>query len=172
MSDTTNEAVPTRRRWLRRTALGAALAAAAAGAGWKAWAAEGHGRHRGFMSGAMDPAEVEKRLERMLKHLYVEIDATEAQQQKLGPIVKSAAQDLMPVRTQLREARTQARSLLTGESIDRAGMEALRRKQVALAEAASKRLTEALADAAEVLTPAQRTQIAERLEQRRRRWHG
>jgi Spy/CpxP family protein refolding chaperone len=104
----------------------------------------------------------------MLKHLYVEVDATDAQKQRLGPIVKAAARDLLPLRDRMRDARLQAVALLSQPSIDRAALEALRANQLQLAEQASKRLTQALADAADVLTPEQRKQLAERVT----RWHG
>ena len=46
-------------------------------------------------------------------------------------------------------------------------------EHIVLAEQASKRFAQALADVAEVLTPAQRKQIAERMESFGRRWrHG
>ena len=44
----------------------------------------------------------------MLKHLYVEVDATEAQKQQFAPIVKAAARDLLPLRDKMRDARGQA----------------------------------------------------------------
>ncbi len=47
-------------------------------------------------------------------------------------------------------------------------LEALRANQLQLAEQASKRFTQALADIADVLTPEQRKQLAERMG----RWHG
>ncbi|MDA0225172.1 MAG: periplasmic heavy metal sensor, partial [Proteobacteria bacterium] len=132
MTDTPNTSP--RRRWLRRTALGVMAAGIAAGVGWKAFAAGEHGgRHGGFLSAAMDPADMDKHLERMLKHLYVEIDASDAQKAKLDPIVKAAAKDLMPVRAKLRAARKQAMDLLTQDTIDRGAIEALRAEQVALA---------------------------------------
>ena len=116
----------------------------------------------------LDPAKLDERLDRMLKHLYVEIDATEAQRQQLAPIVKSAARDLLPVRARIHEARRQAVELLSRESVDRAALEALRVDQFKLVEQASMRLTQALADVADILTPEQRKQLAERIG----RWHG
>src|SRR5262245_58573463 len=104
----------------------------------------------------------------MLKHLYVEIDATEAQKQQLAPIVKAAAHDLVPMRTQFHDGRRQAVDLLSRENVDRAALEALRANQLRLAEQASIRFTQALADIADVLTPAQRKQLADRIG----RWHG
>lgn len=174
MTDSPNTAQNAPRRpWLRRTVLGVMVAGLAAGAGWQAFAAGDHGgrHHRSFMSGSMDPAAMDARLDRMLKHLYVEIEATEAQKAKLGPIVKAAAKDLAPMREKVRAARKQATDLLTRDTIDRGAIESLRAEQVGLAGEATRRFTQALTDVAEILTPAQRKQLAERMESRRHRWH-
>jgi protein CpxP len=152
-------------KW-RRITLAGALGAAAAGIGFKAF---GHGRHG---AGPIDPADLDRHLDRMLRHLYVEIDATEAQKQKLDPIVRQAAKDLLPARERLHAARREAIELLSRERVDAAALEALRAKQIALADEASKRLTRAVAEAAEVLTPAQRKELAAHLARRRGRWHG
>lgn len=169
MSDNTQQ--QPRRRFFK----GAAIAGAFAGLAGLGLGAFAHGRRGrgGFGGGPLDPAQLDQRLDRMLKHLYVEIDATEAQQQKLEPIVKSAAKDLLPLRRRLREARLEAMDLFTRDNVDRAAFEKLRAEQVALADQASKRLTQALADAAEVLTPLQRKQLAEHMRRLRGRgWHG
>jgi Spy/CpxP family protein refolding chaperone len=152
-------------KW-RRITLAGALGAAAAGIGFKAF---GRGRHG---AGPVDPADLDRHLDRMLRHLYVEIDATEAQKQKLDPIVRQAAKDLLPARERLLAARREAIELLSRERVDAAALEALRAKQIALADEASKRLTRAVAEAAEVLTPAQRKELAAHLARRRGRWHG
>ncbi len=159
-----------RRRFIRRVAIATAIAGGlASGIGIKAFADSYGGWHRGgFMGAAMDPAMVDEHLDRMLKHLYVEIDATDAQKQQLAPIVKAAAHDLLPMRTQFQDARRQAVDLLSRERVDRTALEALRADQLRLTEQASIRLTQALADIADVLTPAQRKQLAERIG----RWHG
>jgi protein CpxP len=154
-----------RRRWLKRGAFGLLASSVAGGFGYRAFA------HRGRNGGGpLDPAQLDARIERMLKHLYVEIDATDAQKQQLEPIVKQAAQELLPLREQIRAARRQALELLSAETIDRMAIERLRAQQIQLAESASKRLTVALTDVAEVLTPEQRQALAERL-RHRRRWH-
>jgi Spy/CpxP family protein refolding chaperone len=158
-----------RRHFVRNVAIATAIAGLASVAGIKALAYGHGGWHRGgFMGAAIDPAMMDEHLDRMLKHLYVEIDATEAQKQQLAPIVKAAAHDLLPMRTQFQEARRQAVDLLSRERVDRAALEALRADQLRLADQASIRFTQALADMADVLTPAQRTQLAERIG----RWHG
>ena len=170
-TETTPAAGTSRRRLFKRLGIATLFGGLAAGLGFKAFAS-GHGCHGrgGFMSGNLDPATLDERIDRMLKHLSVEIDATPAQQQQLAPILKQAAGDLLPLRTKMRAARTQAKELLTGEHIDRAAIEALRAQQLQQAEFASKRFTQALADAAEVLTPAQRKQLAERMERHRHGW--
>lgn len=153
----------------RRITLAALIGGIAAGVGFKALA---NGRRHGGFSGPIDPAELERHLERMLKHFYVEIDATEAQKARLEPIVKQAAKDLLPMREQLHAARREAVELLTQERVDPAALEALRAKHVILADEASRRLTRALGEAAEVLTPAQRKELAAHFARRHGRWHG
>ena len=64
--------------------------------------------------------------------------------------------------------RRQAALLLTQPTVDRAALEALRAEQLQLAVDGSKRLVQALADVADILTPAQKGQLAVRLE----RWRG
>jgi protein CpxP len=153
----------------KRITLATLLGGVAAAVGFKAFA---HG-HRGGMHGPIDPAELEQRLDRMLKHLYVEIDATDEQKRRLAPIVKQAVKDLMPLREKLRAGRGQAIEILSADSIDRATLESLRVEKLGLADDASRRLTRAIADAAEVLTPAQRKDLAAHFARRQRRWgHG
>ncbi len=173
MSDVTPTSSPVpqhpRRRFFRWAAIATLIAGVATGLGVKAFAHGPGGWHRGgFMGAELDPAALDQRLERMLKHLYVEIDATEAQKHQLAPIVKAAAGDLLPLRGRMHEARRQAVELLSRETIDRAALETLRIDQLQLAEQASQRFVQALADVADVLTPEQRKQLAERIG----RWHG
>jgi periplasmic protein CpxP/Spy len=150
----------------RRITLATLIGGLAAGVGFKAFA-----QHR--MHGPMSAADMDRHLDRMLKHLYVEIDATEAQKLRLEPIVKQAAKDLLPMRENLQAGRREALQLLTQDRVDPAALEALRAKQVGLADQASRRVTRAISEAAEVLTPAQRKDLAAHFERRHRRWgHG
>lgn len=162
-----------RRRFFKRAAIATLIGGTAAGIGIKAFAHGGGygGWHRGgFAAGPLDPAAVDEHLERMLKHLYVEIDATEEQKQRLAPVVKQVAKDLLPLREKMQTARKQAVELLTRDTIDRGAIESLRAEQLQLAEQASRRVAQALADAAEVLTPAQRRELAGRIEKHRHGW--
>jgi Spy/CpxP family protein refolding chaperone len=151
----------------RRITLATVIGGIAAGIGFKAFA-----RARRYGHGPIDPADLETRIERMLKHFYVEIDATEEQKRALEPIVKQAAQDLLPMRERLHAGRRQALELLAQERIDPAAIEALRAQQLGLADEASRRLTRAIGEAAEVLTPAQRKELAAHFARRHGRWHG
>jgi Spy/CpxP family protein refolding chaperone len=116
-----------------------------------------HGRrHPG--PGAMD----DERIERFIKHLAVEVDATAEQQRKLTEIAKAAAHDLAPLRSQSLELRKQGLALFTAASVDKNAVEQLRLKRMQNADAISKRMTRALTDSADVLTPEQRRKAAER----------
>lgn len=160
-----------RRRFFRRAAIATLIGGLAAGIGLKAWGGAGGRHHGGFMSGPIDPAMLDQRLDRMLKHLYVEIDASDEQKGRLAPIVKGAVEDLLPLRERLRAARGQAIGLLGSERVDRDSIERLRADQMALADQASKRFARALADVAEMLTPAQRKELAERIARHRHGSH-
>lgn len=163
-----------RRGFFKRAAIATLIGGTAAAIGIKVFA-EGGGPggwgHGGFMAGPLDPATVDEHLERMLKHLYVEIDATDEQTQKLAPIVKQAARDLLPLREKMHDARKKALELLTQDSIDRAAIETLRAEHLQVTEQASRRIAQSLVDAAEVLTPAQRKELAARIERHHSGWH-
>jgi periplasmic protein CpxP/Spy len=133
------------------------------GGGW-------HGR--GFMMGQMDPAQIEDRADRMVRHLAIEVDATTEQQERLRAVVKSAVRDLVPMREKAHAARQRAHDLLLAPTIDRAAIEALRAEQIAFVDTASKRVTQALGDAASILSAEQRRKIEDRLQPRPGFWGG
>jgi Spy/CpxP family protein refolding chaperone len=118
-----------------------------------------HGR--GFAMGQMDPAQIEDRADRMVRHLAIEVDATAEQQERLRAVVKSAVKDLLPMREKAQAARQRGRELLTKATIDRAAIEAFRAEQIAQVDAISKRVAQAVTDAASVLTVEQRRKIEE-----------
>jgi Spy/CpxP family protein refolding chaperone len=133
------------------------VAALANGTGMCGW-------HHG-MSGTHSAADVTAHVDHMLKHLYVEIDATDAQKAQITPLVKQAVSDLLPLHTQLQAAHTQAIQGLTASPVDRTALEASRVAHLQLADQASKRLVQLMADVSDVLTPAQRSAFAAHLKQ-------
>ena len=146
------------------------LALAAGFVGGYAGKSLAHGESS-LMSATVDPAQMDEHVERMVKHLAVEIDATPEQKEKLTAIAIGAAHDLAPLRDKVKRGRQQAFDLLSAEKVDRAAIESLRAEQLALLDATTKRLTQALADAADVLTVDQRKKLAERAQRFGHRFH-
>jgi periplasmic protein CpxP/Spy len=109
------------------------------------------------MAKAMD-----HRISRMIKA----VDGTPEQKDRLMKLSQAAMVDMKPLREQQMAARKKGMELLAAPSVDRNALEQLRAQQTTLHDAMSKRMTQHLADAAEVLTPAQRTKLAERMKQR------
>jgi Spy/CpxP family protein refolding chaperone len=149
----------------RYTAL-AFIAGAGLSAGAVALAAQGMGMgafHHGMMMGS--PADISAHADHLLKHLYAEVDATDAQKAQIDPLVKQALADLAPLHTQAQTAHTQFIQALTAPNVDRGSLEAAREAHLQLAEQASKRIVQLIGDVSDVLTPAQRQALATHLQQ-------
>ena len=112
------------------------------------------------------PQVMQRRAEARVKWLLADIDASDAQQKKIAELMTATMTDLRPLRQQARDARREAMQLLAQPQIDRGALEALRAKQAQAMELISRRITQSLADAAEVLTPEQRAKLAARMERR------
>jgi periplasmic protein CpxP/Spy len=119
-------------------------------------------RRRGLFDSMIETV-LEAHADRMVHHLSVEIDATAEQQEKLRAIVTGAIMDLMPVREKIMAARATARDLLTQPTVDRTAIEKFRAELIETHDAVSKRLVQAVVDAAEVLTPEQRLRVSDML---------
>jgi protein CpxP len=158
---------PTGRRSLFNRMTLLAFVAGAALAGGAAALASGRdlcGWHHDMMSdGTHSAAEVSAHVDHILKHVYVEIDATDAQKAQIGPLVKQAVNDLLPLQNQLRTAHEQFLAALTQSAVDRPALEAARTAHLQLADQASKRVVQLIADVGDVLTPEQRNALAAHL---------
>jgi periplasmic protein CpxP/Spy len=150
----------------------AAIAAAVGASGWHGRAhAHGFGPGaRGFMGGGfagnMDPEAMGKRLDAMVSFALADIDATDDQKSRISAIAKQAVADLAPLRKAHLEARRKSMALLTQPTIDRAQLEALRVQQMQLGDTVSRRMVQAIADAAEVLSVDQRGKLAQKWQAR------
>ncbi len=132
--------------------------------------AQAHGWGR---RAAADPAEMDRRLDWRIDRLVKSVGGTPEQKERLVAIARAARADLQPIREQLRQTRQAGLDLLAAPVIDKRAFEQLRVTRMQLAEARSKRRTQAWIDSAEVLTPEQRARWAERWKQRMgRRMHG
>lgn len=151
--------------WLVALVIAAGFAGAYATSAFSHGPGFGHGQwgHHGGMFTPFDPGRAEERADRMVRHLAVEVDATSEQQEKLRALVKATVADLVPMREKALAARNKARELLTQPTVDRSELERFRSEQVALADAFSKRIAQAIGDAAEILTPEQRRKLNDHL---------
>ncbi len=158
---------PPRRSIFSRMTLVAFVAGAALAGSIVAMAATAMGTsfHHGMMGGTHSAADVSAHVDHVLKHLYAEIDATDAQKAQITPLVKQAVDDLLPMHTQLQAAHEQAIQALTQNTVDRPALETARVAHLQLADQASKRFTQLLADVDEVLTPDQRTALVAHLKE-------
>jgi periplasmic protein CpxP/Spy len=132
--------------------------------------AQGMGRHGGH--DGHSPEQMTKHMDERIGHMVQELGGTPEQKDRLVKLAQTAMQDMKPLREQHMAARQKGMALLSAAAIDRAAIERLRQEQMSAADAMSRRVAQHLADAAEVLTPAQRTKLAERMKQRSERGHG
>jgi len=158
------------RRWTIAGVAAATVATVGATLAWNGAArAHGPGMMFGGLHGALDasadPAAVAKRIDAMVSWLLADIDATAEQRSKIATIIQGAINDLTPMHSQHLQARKQSLQLLTQPTIDRAQVEQLRVQQMQMGETASRRITQAILDAADVLTTAQRQQLAQKLQE-------
>lgn len=162
-----------RRRWVA-AALTAAVVGAF-GAQIPAYAHEGscHSHHHAWHKhhGKMSPQKMEQRMEKRIDHMLDRVKATDEQKQKINAITKSAFTDLQPLHQQRRDLRRKAMALLTQPTIDQAAFQQLQTQQQQLADKISQRRDQALIDAAQVLTPEQRADLAKRWHKRGERHH-
>ena len=127
---------------------------------------EGRGDMQPGMGGAGlfmgRPEWVARRVDRMLDG----VGASDAQRAQIRQIAQAAAADLTAQRDAGRGLRAQGLQLFTAPSVDAAAAESLRQRMLAQHDQASRRMLQAMLDVANVLTPEQRTKLAERNHQR------
>ena len=137
-----------RTRWVLMGIAGA-LVVAIAGTTWSTAGFTKRGGHEfGWFA--------ERKIDRMLD----EVEATDDQRGRVHEIVKAAVADLQEARSLKREIRQDLIASLTMETIDRNELETLRLRKMETVDRMSQRMLSALADAAEVLTHAQRQELA------------
>ena len=125
------------------------------GGGWHRFGG-GWGHHR------MNPEAIRDHLDVGVKWALKDVDASAEQQKKVSDIMGAALTDVVALRDRHLANKEAFHAELTAASIDRAALERIRQSQLALADEASRRLVDALAEASAVLTPEQRKALAER----------
>lgn len=120
-----------------------------------------HGKHHGRHAQGAGHGMV------LSEHMLDRVQASPEQKARIREIMMAARKDLQAQRDGGKALREQGMKLLTQPDIDPKAIEDLRAQAMARHDAASKRMTQAMVEASQVLTPAQRQQIAQHVEQRR-----
>ena len=120
------------------------------------------GRHRGHFG--HDPELTRERAEFAASWVLSRIDASDEQQEQVKAILGRSVDELASLAEQHRQNREAWVAELAKPTIDRAALQQLRQNGIETVDAATVRLVEALADAAEVLTLEQRAQLIEMAE--------
>jgi periplasmic protein CpxP/Spy len=158
-------------RWGKRILVGTVLVGlgVTAGAGLTVNAVQAH-FWRGFNQQTMTPEEISNRVDRRVERILSGINGTTAEQkQKIAEIAKGAITDLQALGFAPREVRGKAMELLGADTFDAAALETLRAEQATKFDTASKRIVQAVSEAATVLTDEQRKQLVTNMSQRG--WH-
>jgi len=127
------------------------------GCGW-------HGRHA-----AVTPEERAARADFASEWVLSRVDATEEQKARIKVIVQDALKDMTQIREQHVRNRDAFMTALSQPTVDRESLKQIRQAELQLADTASDRFVNAIADAADVLTAEQRSKLVE-LAQQFRRW--
>jgi protein CpxP len=107
--------------------------------------------------------EVEEHLGDKLEHLLDAVDATDAQRTQISARVKKLAPELFVLMGEGRELRTQLKTALLSDKLDAARIEELRGRLDVLTDKLLDTGMDGLVSVSEVLTPAQRKQVADKL---------
>lgn len=104
---------------------------------------------------------------RMIERMLDSVNASSEQRSRIQEIMKSAMTDLRAQRETSHGLREQAMSLFAQPTVDARAVETLRQQMLQQHDQSSRRWMQAMLDASAVLTPEQRKQLAERMQQRR-----
>jgi protein CpxP len=112
---------------------------------------------------AKTPAELNEHLERGLDHLLDRVDATDAQREQASAIASRRAPELFALLSEGRALRQKLKQVLLADKLDKAQLDTLRGQLDTLANRATDIGLSGVYELADVLTPAQRKELAERL---------
>ena len=121
---------------------------------------------------ALDPAKAQQRIEKRVDKALSGTDATADQKKKVGDILQAAFNDLKGFRSQRVENRKAMEAAMQATTIDAAKIEQIRADQMKVADASSRRFTQALVDAGNVLNASQRQAFFKAWDARQGKRHG
>ncbi len=161
---------PASKGWSRRAVIvGIAAVAIVSGIGFAVARSDDFGMGGHMMRAHMGGGGF---MEHRIGSVLDELNATNEQEDKVWDIIDKARDEVRPTFRDFRKTREDVIELLGAPTIDRAAAEKLRSERISAIDEASRTMTTALLDAAEVLTPEQRAKLAEHLKERagRGRW--
>ena len=120
---------------------------------------------------AFDPAKFQQRIEKRVDKALGSTDATADQKKKVTEILQAAFKDMKGFHGQRVENRKAMEAAMQAPTIDAAKIEQISAEQMKIADASSKRFTQALVDAGNVLNASQRQAFFKSWNERRRH-HG
>lgn len=116
-----------------------------------------HGQAHGWKHHGMD---------RMMQRMLDRVHATPEQRERIRAFQKTGMEHNRPLTEQMRGLMQQRMQLLAAPSIDLGALENVRSQQMAVADQMSKNMTQTQYEVAQVLTPAQRQQMAHMMQER------
>ena len=108
-------------------------------------------------------------IDRRMEALLDRVHATPTQQERIRALRNAMMETNRPLMRQMRAIRGDRMRLLAAPVIDRSALEALRSKQLRLSDEISKSVNQMQYETAQVLTPAQRQEIYQLIQDRRQR---
>jgi periplasmic protein CpxP/Spy len=121
------------------------------------------GMHAGHGPGMGGRGSMMQLSERMLD----QVNATSEQRTQIKQIMQAAGSDMRAQQDSRRALHEQTMKLFAQPNVDANALEALRQQMLAQHDQSSKRMMQAMLDASRVLTPEQRTKLADGMKQRR-----
>ena len=118
-----------------------------------------------------DPAKFNQHIEKRVDKALTGTDATADQKKKVSTIIEKAFADMKPLHDKRVENRKAMADAMQAPTIDKAKIETLRQEQMKVSDAGSKRFTQALTDAGDVLNAQQRQAFFKKWSDRGERHH-
>jgi Spy/CpxP family protein refolding chaperone len=116
-------------------------------------------RGAGHRDARLTEADITERMQDIAEFGLDSVDADDAQIERVNQLLSGAAPDVLRLRNEHRALAAELRTELSKDTIDRARIEALRKRALELFDRASATGSTTLIAVAEVLTPAQRNEL-------------
>jgi protein CpxP len=127
-----------------------------------------HGGMHGGMGGMMFGGSPEH-MGRMVDHMLDGLNASDAQRAQIKKIAVDAAADLKVQAQSGRALRQRSMQIFTAPTVDANAAESVRQQMLQQHDQMSRRVTRAMLDVANILTPEQRAKVGERMRDRQAR---